>query len=275
MLLWAASATALSADSPLFSVESALALLTLTIMEIVLGIDNIVFIAIISARLPPEKRSLGRRIGLLLAMGMRIVLLLAIGWIISLTEPILYLSQWAPSEAIARWITEDMEIDAISARDLILLGGGLFLIYSSVREIHAKVEGGEHADGHGAAPVHVSLTSALFRIAMMDLIFSLDSVLTAVGMAKHVPIMITAVVISVLVMVIFANQISDFVHRHPTVKMLALSFLLLIGVVLISEGVGTPIHKGYVYFAMAFSMLVESLNLKAQRKRVESIGKGV
>jgi predicted tellurium resistance membrane protein TerC len=268
----------------LISTESAIALLALTVMEIVLGIDNIVFIAIITGRLPVDKRPFARRIGLALAMIMRIALLLAIGWLMGLSEALFLLSDFAPIESFAQWVSEDEEIDAVTGRDLILLAGGLFLLYTAVREIHHKIEGDdEHQEGHSsdlppqeidggpsgakAKTPKISVANVLFRIAVMDVIFSLDSVMTAVGMAGHVEIMIIAVVVSVGIMIVFANQISNFVQDHPTVKMLALSFLILISVVLLSEAVGQPISKGYVYFAMAFSLTVEFLNLKMHSKR--------
>jgi len=287
-----ASGTTMASDAPLVSMESAIALLALTAMEIVLGIDNIVFIAIITGRLPEEKRSFARRFGLALAMVMRIVLLMAIGWLMSLESPLVELSDFAPTQNLNDWLVEQEEVNAITGRDLILLVGGLFLLYTAVREIHHKIEGGEEehelgnlpGDTGGAAdgitPVTESTTGitvggVLFRIAFMDVIFSLDSVITAVGMAKHIPIMVAAVVISVGIMIAFANQISDFVQDHPTVKMLALSFLILISVVLVSDAVGQPISKGYVYFAMAFSLGVEFLNLRMRTKRVRpSQGEG-
>lgn len=282
----------LSADNPLMSGESLVALFALTVMEIILGIDNIVFIAIITGRLPPEKRSFARRFGLFLAMGMRILLLFMIGALVQLTSDLFKFSDFIPIASIAEQLAEDPEVDGVSGRDLILFFGGLFLLYTAVREIHHKIEGGEEeaeignlpGDEGGArdgitpvsqATKRVTVTGVLVRIAFMDVIFSLDSVITAVGMAKHIEIMIAAVVISVGVMIIFANQISDFVQEHPTVKMLALSFLMLIGVVLVSESAGTPIGKPYLYFAMAFSLMVEFLNLKAKFKRVRpSRGEG-
>ena len=279
-----ASTVDLAADASLFSADALIALLALTLMEIILGIDNIVFIAIITGRLPPEKRSFARRFGLFLAMGMRIALLMMIGIIIRFTDPLFELSSLAPTQAIAEYLVENHEVNEVSVRDLILLFGGLFLLYTAVREIHHKIEGGEEeaeignlpgdegGSQDGITPVSqakspVTVSSVLFRIAFMDIIFSLDSVITAVGMARQIPIMVIAVVISVGVMIAFANQISDFVQEHPTVKMLALSFLILIGVVLISEGFGTPINKGYVYFAMTFSLMVEFLNLRMKMKR--------
>ncbi|QDV45101.1 Integral membrane protein TerC family protein [Stieleria neptunia] len=273
--------------------DAIVALLTLTLMEIVLGIDNIVFIAIITGRLPPEKRSFARRFGLVLAMGMRILLLLGIGYLMQLVGPLFHLSDYVPLESVAEYLRENEEADEISGKDIILLLGGLFLLWTAVREIHHKIEGQEEeaeignlpgdsgGSSDGIDPVtpetraSVTVGGVLFRIAFMDVIFSLDSVITAVGMAKEVSVMVTAVVISVLVMIAFANQISEFVQEHPTVKMLALSFLILISVVLISEASGTPISKGYVYFAMAFSLMVEFLNLRMKMKRVRpSRGEG-
>jgi predicted tellurium resistance membrane protein TerC len=279
-----ASGIEIASDVSLLSGESLLALLALTAMEIVLGIDNIVFIAIITGRLPEDQRSFARRIGLVLAMGMRIILLMMIGWLIGLEGALFELSDFAPTAAIAESLAADAEMNEVSGRDLILLLGGLFLLFTAVREIHHKIEGGESEAEIGNLPgdeggalegitpasqstKRIAMGGVLFRIAFMDIIFSLDSVITAVGMADHIEIMILAVIISVGVMIIFANQISDFVQEHPTVKMLALSFLMLIGVVLISDGVGTPISKGHVYFAMAFSLSVEFLNLRMQMRR--------
>jgi predicted tellurium resistance membrane protein TerC len=261
-----AVAVDLASNVPLLSAASLIALLTLTIMEIVLGIDNIVFIAIITGKLPPDQQSLGRRVGLFLAMLMRIMLLFAIGWVMSLTTNVVTLSEWIPIEPITSWLHANEEANHVNWRDLILFGGGLYLLYSAVNEIHHKSQG-EDDEHNQVAPQKVKMSSVLMRIAFMDMIFSLDSVITAVGMASHIEIMIAAVVIAVGVMIIFANQISNFVERHPTVKMLALSFLILIGVVLISEAAGTPISKGYVYFAMAFSLAVEVLNLRSQGRR--------
>jgi predicted tellurium resistance membrane protein TerC len=279
-----ANAVDLAPGASLLSFDAMAALLALTLMEIVLGIDNIVFIAIITGRLPKEKRSFARRFGLLLAMGMRIVLLTMIGWIMQFEKPLFELSSFAPTVEIAEYFAADSHVNEISGRDLVLLFGGLFLLYTAVREIHHKIEGGEEeaelgnlpGDEGGArdgiTPVSqatkpITVTGVLFRIAFMDVIFSLDSVITAMGMADQVIIMVIAVMISVGVMIIFANQISDFVQEHPTVKMLALSFLILIGVVLVSEAAGRPISKGYVYFAMTFSLMVEFLNLRMQMKR--------
>lgn len=279
--------------SDLLTADAFLALLTLTLMEIVLGIDNIVFIAIVTGRLPEEKRSSARRFGLVLAMVMRILLLIFIGYLMQWVGPLFHLSDWMPVQPLVDYFLEHEEANEVSGKDLILLGGGMFLLWTAVREIHHKIEGsadeaeignlpgdtGGSADG--IDPItpsnrsQVTVSGVLVRIAFMDVIFSLDSVITAVGMAKQIPIMVAAVVISIGVMIAFANQISDFVQRHPTVKMLALSFLILISVVLVSEGVGTPISKGYVYFAMCFSLMVEFLNLRMTMKRVRpSRGEG-
>ena len=254
------------AEAPLFSVASGFALLWLTLMEIILGIDNIVFIAILTGRVPEEKRSMTRRVGLVLAMVMRILLLLAIGWLMSLEASWFELTSIVPSQWIDLRLAERPEVNEVTGRDLVLLAGGLFLLFTAVREIHHKVNGEDEAAMDAAQAGRKSVGSVLFQIAVMDVIFSLDSVITAVGMADHIPIMIAAVVLAIIVMIIFANRISDFVTTHPTVKMLALSFLILIGVVLLSEAVGTPISKGYVYFAMTFSLAVEFLNLRMSAK---------
>ncbi|MFO0872569.1 MAG: TerC family protein [Phycisphaerales bacterium] len=235
---------------PLVSVESALALLTLTLMEIVLGIDNIIFIAILSGKLPPDRRATARRLGLLGAMFMRIALLLVVGWIAALKTP---------------WLTFSLLGHAVelSWRDVILLVGGLFLIAKATHEIHERLEG---EPAHEGGRVAATLGGVIAQIMVMDIIFSIDSVITAVGMAEHLEVMIAAVVIAVLVMMVFAGRISDFVERHPTIKMLALSFLLLIGVMLVVEAVDVHVSKGYIYFAMAFSLFVEMLNLRLKRK---------
>ena len=222
------------------------ALATLTVLEVVLGIDNIVFISILAGKLKPEDRGRARTLGLSLAMGMRILLLLSITWVMGLTQPLF-----------------GMFGRDISGRDLILLIGGLFLIGKSTHEIHDKLEG---AEGHGTARAAVSFGAVLVQIALLDIVFSLDSVITAVGMAEHVGVMILAVVVAVGVMMFSAGAISGFVEKHPTVKMLALSFLLLIGVSLIAEGFHQHIPKGYIYFAMAFSVFVELINLRVRAK---------
>jgi predicted tellurium resistance membrane protein TerC len=241
-----------------------IALVALTAMEIVLGIDNIVFISIVSSRLPMEQQPLARRIGLFAAMGTRIVLLFGIWLVQKATTPLLTLDSLGVA---GQWLAEHAEINEVSVRDLVLLGGGLFLIQSSVREIHNKIEGGH--DEHGGAAA-ATFSAVIVQVAVMDLIFSIDSVITAVGMAESIWVMVTAVILAVGVMLVFANPVANFVERHPTVKMLALSFLLLIGVMLVAEGIGTHIHKGYIYFAMAFSLLVEGLNLWAKARTERS-----
>jgi len=243
--------------------HDAIALIALTAMEIVLGIDNIVFISVVSSRLPAEQQKLARQIGLLAAMGTRIVLLLAITLIVRADEPFFNLTALPLPVDLSKWLAAREAINGISVRDLIVLGGGLFLIWSSVREIHHKVEGAHEEHG---APKLVTFRSVIFQIAVLDLVFSLDSVITAVGMAESIWVMITAVILAVGVMMVFAGPVSAFVEKHPTVKMLALSFLLLIGVMLVADGLGTHIDKGYIYFAMAFALLVEMLNLRMSAK---------
>ena len=228
------------------SAEGWIALLTLTVLEIVLGIDNIVFISILAGKLRPEERERARKVGLSLAMFIRIALLLSITWVMGLTAPIF--------AALGQ---------EISGRDLILIIGGLFLIAKSTHEIHEKLEGEE---GHGSAKVAASFVSVIIQILLLDIVFSLDSVITAVGMADEVSVMILAVIIAVGVMMVSAGTISDFVERHPTVKMLALSFLILIGVSLLGEGFEQHIPKGYIYFAMGFSIFVEMINLRVRGK---------
>ena len=221
-------------------------LLTLTVLEIVLGIDNIIFISILSGKLPVSQQAKARQIGLALAMLMRILLLLSLSWIIGLTKP---------------WFTL-LSFD-VTGRALILVGGGLFLIAKSVHEIHNKLEGEE---GHGEVRAAPTMKSVLIQIILLDIVFSLDSVITAVGMVDQIGVMIAAVVIAVGVMMFSAAAIGGFVERHPTIKMLALSFLLLIGVNLIGEGLGFHIPKGYTYFAMGFAVFVELLNLKMRKR---------
>ncbi len=242
----------------LTSPEMWVSLLTLTVLEIVLGIDNIVFISILSGKLPPEQQGKARNLGLALAMITRVLLLLSISWIMTLTAPIFNAGEWVglQSESL-------LDKLSISGRDLILIIGGLFLIYKSTVEIHDKLEGEEHETT--VKKVH-SFSSVIFQILILDIVFSLDSVITAVGMADHIEVMIAAVIIAVMVMMVSAKAISNFVNDHPTVKMLALSFLLLIGVSLLAEGFEQHIPKGYIYFAMAFSVLVEFFNLKMKSK---------
>ena len=228
------------------SAQGWVALGTLTVLEIVLGIDNIVFISILAGKLRMEDRARARRIGLMLAMLMRIALLLSITWVMGLTAPFF-----------------SVVGQEISGRDLILIVGGLFLLAKSTHEIHDKLEGD---DGHAAGKVAASFSGVIVQIMLLDIVFSLDSVITAVGMAEDVSVMILAVVVAVGVMLVSAGPIASFVERHPTVKMLALSFLLLIGMSLIGEGLDQHIPKGYIYFAMGFSVFVEMINLRVRSK---------
>jgi predicted tellurium resistance membrane protein TerC len=222
-----------------------IALATLTFLEIVLGVDNIIFISILSGKLPADQQKRARRIGLLAAMGMRILLLFSLAWIIKLTAPLFTV------------IGEE-----ISGRDIILILGGLFLLGKSVYEIHDKLEGEE---GHASGKVAASFASVIFQIMLLDIVFSLDSVITAVGMVDVLWVMVTAVIVSVAIMLLAAEPISAFVHQHPTVKILALSFLLLIGMSLVAEGFDHHIPKGYIYFAMGFSVFVEMINLRMKK----------
>ncbi|MCB1799445.1 MAG: TerC family protein [Gammaproteobacteria bacterium] len=224
------------------------AFVTLAALEIVLGIDNIIFITILANRLPEAQRDRARRLGLLLAMGTRILLLLSLAWVMRLTEPFV--------EVLGR---------AISGRDLILFFGGLFLIAKSTMEIHSSLEGPEEHTVADAA--RVGFLAVIVQIGLLDIIFSLDSVITAVGLVDEVPVMIAAIVAAVLVMMWASGPVGAFVERHPTIKMLALSFLILIGVALVGEGAGFHIPKGYIYFSMAFSLIVEMLNMRMRRKR--------
>jgi len=226
-------------------------LVTLTLLEIVLGIDNIIFISILTGKLPAHQQGRARVVGLGLAMLTRILLLLSITWVMRLTSPLFGLLG-----------------HEFSGRDLILIAGGLFLLAKSVHEIHEKTEGAD--EGPGRKVLKATFAAVIFQIAILDIVFSLDSVITAIGMTNRIPVMVAAIVIAVGFMMFSSKSISDFVHRHPTVKMLALAFLLLIGVALVAEGFHQHIAKGYIYFAMAFSFLVEVLNLRAGRKRAAS-----
>jgi predicted tellurium resistance membrane protein TerC len=228
-----------------FTPSGLLALFTLTIFEIVLGVDNVIFIAILASKLPSSQQGRARRIGLLAAMGTRILLLLSIFWIIKLTAPLFYILG-----------------HPISGRDLILIGGGLFLLAKATLEIHERLEGEE---GRKSDRVQPSFPAVVIQIALLDIIFALDSVITAVGMADQISIMVAAVILAVGVMMFSAGPISSFINRHPTIKVLALSFLLLIGVSLIGEALGMHIPKGYIYFAMGFSVFVEVINLRVRR----------
>jgi predicted tellurium resistance membrane protein TerC len=234
--------------SALLTADGLVALVTLTAMEIVLGIDNVVFIAILTARLPAAQQPLARRLGLALALIIRIGLLFAITWVMSLTAPLFTVGR------------------SFSGRDLILFGGGLFLIVKAVSEIHGKVEGG-HASAQ-ARQGRASFAWVIAQILVLDIVFSLDSVITAVGMVNQVSIMVVAMIIAMLVMLVSMEAVSGFVERHPTVKILALAFLLLIGVMLVAEGMGRHIEKGYIYFAMAFSLAVELLNMRYRRRHL-------
>ncbi|MBK7229008.1 MAG: TerC family protein [Ignavibacteriales bacterium] len=231
--------------------QALIALLTLTVLEIVLGIDNIIFISILSGKLPKSEQKKGRLVGLALAMLTRILLLFSISLIVKLTEPFFTVYGLG-----------------ISGRDLILILGGLFLLAKSTMEIHSKLEGEEE---HHNVKTKASFASVIIQILLLDVVFSLDSVITAIGMANDLPVMIIAVVIAVIFMMFFSGSISDFVEKHPTIKILALSFLLLIGFSLIIEGMHQHIPKGYIYFAMAFSVFVEMLNLKMRKKKAEPI----
>ena len=224
-----------------------LAFITLTAMEIVLGIDNIIFLAILVGRLPKEQQKKARYIGLSLAMVSRILLLLSLAWLMKLTTPLFAILG-----------------NEISGRDIVLIVGGLFLLFKSTMEIHTSLEGTEHEKKAGGSASFIGVVS---QIAVIDIIFSLDSVITAVGMAQHVEVMVAAIVIAMIVMMLSAGAISDFIDKHPTIKMLALSFLILIGVALIADGFELHIPKGYIYFAMAFSVMVEILNLRLRKKR--------
>lgn len=245
-------ATDLTVAEMLTSPAVWLSFLTLALLEVVLGIDNIIFLSIITGKLPKKQQPLARKIGLALALLMRIVLLSMVAWIATLTNPVLHVGE-----------------HAVSWRDMIMLGGGLFLLYKGTGEIHHTMEGGEED--------HSTVKSAAFfwiivQIAILDLVFSLDSVITAVGMSDHLPVMIAAVVFAIGVMLFAAEPVSKFVHDHPTIKMLALSFILLVGMVLIADGLHLHIPKGYLYFAIAFSLGVESLNLIAAKKRAARKG---
>jgi len=223
-------------------------LITLTALEIVLGIDNIVFISILAGKLPGHQQARARQLGLSLALITRIALLLSLAWIIGLTTPLITIMG-----------------KGISGRDLILIGGGLFLLAKSTREIHDKLEG---SDGHANKRISPSFSSVIIQILFLDIVFSLDSVITAVGMVEQIGVMIVAIVIAVAIMLISAEAISSFVARRPTIKILALSFLMLIGMALIMEGLHQPIPRGYIYFAMAFSIFVEMINLRVRARRI-------
>ncbi len=235
----------------LASPEAWIALATLTALEIVLGIDNIIFISILVGRLPAHQRAFARKMGLGLAMLARLALLFSISWVMGLTEP---------------WFT--LLNQEISGRDIVLIGGGLFLLFKSTHEIHNSLEG---VDEHGPKVVAAGLGMVLVQIAILDIVFSLDSVITAVGLVDQVSIMAIAIILAVAVMLLAAKSIGDFVDKHPTIKMLALSFLILVGVTLMIEGFDVHVPKGYIYFAMAFSVAVEALNIRIRKKETDPV----
>jgi predicted tellurium resistance membrane protein TerC len=231
--------------------EAWISLLTLTLLEIVLGIDNVVFISVLAAKLPKEQQAKARQLGLMLALGTRILLLLGLSFMANMTKPLFAVFG-----------------HPVSGRDLILLLGGMFLIWKATKEIHEKLEGEEGEITNRMIP---TFTSVIIQILLLDIVFSLDSVITAIGMARHIPVMIIAVIIAVLFMLAFAGKISNFIEKHPTLKMLALSFLILIGFTLVLEGFHKEIPKGYIYFAMAFSVGVEILNINFRRKAKDKV----
>ena len=228
-----------------------ISLLTLTLLEIVLGIDNIVFISILAGKLPADQQAKARTLGLGLALITRVLLLCALAWMVKLTNPLFKLGT-----------------HGVSGRDLILIAGGLFLIYKATREVHHKLEG---EDGEITRRLAPTFASVIFQILLLDIVFSLDSVITAVGMAQHIGVMIAAVILAIAFMLVLAGRISNFIDRHPSLKILALSFLLMIGVTLVMEGCGKEVHKGYIYFAMAFSAGVEGLNIRLRSKRAKCV----
>lgn len=239
------------------------ALVTLIVMEVVLGIDNLVFVSIVSNKVPQASRTRVRRIGIGLALVLRLVLLSMIAWIVGLTAPVFDLGLVGPPG-----VHGDPSFEtAFSARDLILLAGGLFLIWKATSEIHHTMSGEGHNEGNGVAKAALGVGAAIVQILLLDMVFSIDSILTAVGMTDHLPVMIVAVVIAVGLMLLAADPLANFIGKNPTVVMLALGFLLMIGVVLIAEGFGAHVPKGYIYTAMAFSAAVEGLNIAARRRR--------
>lgn len=230
--------------------ETWISLLTLTFLEIVLGIDNIIFISIVADRLPKENQGKARSIGLILAIAIRVVLLFAISWIVQLTNPILTIADFD-----------------LSVRDLILIVGGLFLLAKSTSEIHEKIEGESLEEKSKKKGIQLTLKKAIVQIVLLDVVFSFDSILTAVGLSNQIIIMVTAVIVALVVMLIFAKKVSDFVNENPTIKMLALAFLIMIGTLLILDGCHVHVPKGYIYFSLAFSLLVELLNQRIRKKK--------
>jgi predicted tellurium resistance membrane protein TerC len=231
--------------------ELIIPLVTLTVLEVVLGVDNVIFISILSAKLPKDQQKRARRIGLLGAMLMRIALLFSITWIARLTEPLVNIAGYA-----------------LSGRDLILLLGGVFLIAKATYELHERLEG---ESGHSSGRVAASFAAVITQVMLLDIVFSLDSVITAIGMANNLFVMVTAVILAVLLMLVASEPISSFVEEHPTIKVLALSFLLLIGMSLVADGLGQHISKGYIYFAMGFSVFVEMINIRVRKKKVDPV----
>ncbi len=230
------------------------ALVTLIVMEVVLGIDNLIFISILTNKLPPEHRHRARRIGIGLALVMRLGLLATVAWIVQLTQPVLTLFG-----------------QGLSWKDMILIGGGVFLVWKATREIHHHVDPVDHEDTMVSQTVATGFSAAIVQILVLDLVFSIDSIITAVGMTPHVPVMVIAVLVAVSVMLFAANPLADFIEKNPTVVMLALAFLMLIGTTLIAEGMGVHVPKGYIYVAMAFSAGVEALNIFARRRREKAL----
>lgn len=243
----AVTAAGAGAATPLFSMESLIALLTLTALEIVLGIDNVIFIAILAAKLPAGQQDKARKLGIGAAVVTRVLLLLSLSSLMGLTQPLF------------GFLGHD-----VTGKDLVLLAGGIFLIAKATVEIHDKLEGAE--DGHASARAAASMAGVVSQIMLLDIVFSLDSVITAVGMASHLPVMILAILVAATVMLLASGSVSRFVERHPTMKILALSFLILIGVTLVADSMGRHVEKGYIYFAMAFSFLVELLNTRIRGK---------
>lgn len=242
----------------LFSVDGLIAFITLTFLEIVLGIDNIIFISILSNKLPQEERRKARILGISLALFFRILMLLGITWIIGFTEPI--------------WNSGPEALSHITGRDLVLILGGLFLLAKSTKEIHKKIQTQDGEEAPQGSKLSIGLLSAVVQIGLLDIVFSFDSILTAIGMTKEIAIMIAAVIISLIVMLIFAKRIAEFIEKHISLQILALSFLILIGTVLISEGLGVEVPKGYIYFAVAYSLVVELINMRADKKKAEKKG---